>query len=227
MSPVSRISRFSTYLTHNPSTENLLQSLKRDYLSACSIESIQIETLSHNESLATFLAVGAPIESGTIKNVSWLSELVSYPNIFGVLEVAGAIYDSQNRLTITAINLNSSIKGFYLFKHAQDFVSNEYVSNEIQAYSNLMTFYFSNKPNFMSLIENQSASGDGSIPPKFSSRQRLILVGMADGNTNHELALELGFSVSTIRHETMAIYQALGVSDRKEAALVARSLGVI
>jgi DNA-binding NarL/FixJ family response regulator len=62
---------------------------------------------------------------------------------------------------------------------------------------------------------------------RFDYRMYLILAGMADGNTNHELAIELGFSVSTIRHETMAIYQALGVSDRKEAALVARSLGVI
>jgi len=41
---------------------------------------------------------------------------------------------------------------------------------------------------------------------------------MVEGKTNHELAAELGFSVSTIRHETMRIYQALSVSDRKEAA---------
>jgi DNA-binding CsgD family transcriptional regulator len=51
-----------------------------------------------------------------------------------------------------------------------------------------------------------------------SQRQILILRGMVEGKTNHELATELGFSVSTIRHETMRIYQALSVSDRKEAA---------
>jgi DNA-binding NarL/FixJ family response regulator len=32
---------------------------------------------------------------------------------------------------------------------------------------------------------------------------------MVEGKTNHELATEMGFSVSTIRHETMRIYQAL------------------
>jgi DNA-binding NarL/FixJ family response regulator len=44
---------------------------------------------------------------------------------------------------------------------------------------------------------------------------------MIDGKTNHELSVLLGFSVSTIRHETMAIFKTLGVSDRKEAAKVA------
>jgi DNA-binding CsgD family transcriptional regulator len=52
----------------------------------------------------------------------------------------------------------------------------------------------------------------------FSPRQLSILHGMVEGKTNHELAAELGFSVSTIRHETMRIYELLGVSDRREAA---------
>ena len=52
----------------------------------------------------------------------------------------------------------------------------------------------------------------------FSPRQLSILAGMIEGKTNHELASELGFSVSTIRHETMRIYQTLAVSDRREAA---------
>ena len=58
-------------------------------------------------------------------------------------------------------------------------------------------------------------------------RQVSILRAMVEGKTNHELANELGFSVSTIRHETMRIYQALSVSDRKEAAKKALSLALI
>jgi DNA-binding NarL/FixJ family response regulator len=50
---------------------------------------------------------------------------------------------------------------------------------------------------------------------------------MVEGKTNHELATELGFSVSTVRHETMRIYQALSVSDRKEAAKKALALSII
>ena len=64
-------------------------------------------------------------------------------------------------------------------------------------------------------------------PEPLTSRQKLILQGMVDGKTNHELATELGFSVSTIRHETMRIYQSLAVSDRREAARAALDQGLI
>jgi DNA-binding NarL/FixJ family response regulator len=63
--------------------------------------------------------------------------------------------------------------------------------------------------------------------PKMSDRQIQILEGMIEGKTNHELATDLGFSVSTIRHETMAIFRALGVSDRKEAAKAAQLMELI
>jgi DNA-binding CsgD family transcriptional regulator len=70
--------------------------------------------------------------------------------------------------------------------------------------------------------ENRDA-GAGQL----SQRQILILRGMVEGKTNHELATEMGFSVSTIRHETMRIYQALSVSDRKEAAKKAIMLSLV
>jgi DNA-binding NarL/FixJ family response regulator len=62
---------------------------------------------------------------------------------------------------------------------------------------------------------------------QLSARQLAILRGMVEGKTNHELATELGFSVSTVRHETMRIYQALSVSDRKEAAKKALTLSLV
>lgn len=60
----------------------------------------------------------------------------------------------------------------------------------------------------------------------FTPRQMAILGGMVEGKTNHELASELGFSVSTIRHETMRVYQTLSVSDRREAAREAIERGI-
>ena len=62
---------------------------------------------------------------------------------------------------------------------------------------------------------------------QLTQRQIFILRGMVEGKTNHELATEMGFSVSMIRHETMRIYQALSVSDRKEAAKKAIMLSLI
>ena len=69
-------------------------------------------------------------------------------------------------------------------------------------------------------LENaRNRQGDrGATKEVLTQRQLLILAGMIEGKTNHELAEDLGFSVSTIRHETMRIYSLLQVSDRKEAA---------
>lgn len=63
--------------------------------------------------------------------------------------------------------------------------------------------------------------------PTLSERQRAILSGIALEKTNNEIARELGYSVSTIRHETMRIFETLGVSDRQEAASHASKLKLI
>jgi hypothetical protein len=48
-----------------------------------------------------------------------------------------------------------------------------------------------------------------------------------EGKTSHELATELGFSVSTIRQESLRIYQALSVSESKDAAKKAITLSLV
>jgi hypothetical protein len=53
------------------------------------------------------------------------------------------------------------------------------------------------------------------------------MLHLIEVTTLQELSTVLYFSVSTIRHETMRIYQALSVSDRKEAAKKALVLGLI
>jgi DNA-binding NarL/FixJ family response regulator len=55
-------------------------------------------------------------------------------------------------------------------------------------------------------------------PETFSARQKQTLNGMVEGKTNSQLASELGYSVFTIRHETMRIFRIMGVDDRKSAA---------
>lgn len=85
---------------------------------------------------------------------------------------------------------------------------------------------FMEGPNFKS-VPGISNTLRASESVQLSQRQTLILKGMVEGKTNHELATELGYSVSTIRHETMRIYQALSVSDRHEAAKVALSLSLV
>jgi DNA-binding NarL/FixJ family response regulator len=125
------------------------------------------------------------------------------------------------------VTLDSSIKGFYLFQHSSSFTPDEKSSDQVQIFSSLMTIYLSSKLILIPLAKNLTTPATAEEVSKLTARQLLILTGMVEGKTNHELSIDLGFSVSTIRHETMAIYKELGVSDRKEAARVGQAESLI
>ena len=220
---LKNVARFAILLTRNPSTEDLLNALMRDFLIRYSVTAIEIQVLGREGTLLINSSVGQPIEGNEAKNVASLSQLVSHSNIFGDLEESGVIFDPVHNLSIASINLDSSIKGFYLFQHASGFTPDENSSNQFEVYSNLMTVYLSAKLLGTSVAKTLISPGSLEHISTLTARQLLILSGMVEGKTNHELSVELGFSVSTIRHETMAIYKELGVSDRKEAARVGQA----
>lgn len=62
---------------------------------------------------------------------------------------------------------------------------------------------------------------------RLTRRQVAVLGLMAEGMSNRQISLRVGYSESTVRHETMAIYRALGVGDRRTAALLALELGLV
>ena len=60
-----------------------------------------------------------------------------------------------------------------------------------------------------------------------SPRQLRILQMMANELTNPQIASRIGFSTSTVRMESLAIYRALGVHDRQHAVIAGRALGLL
>ncbi|MEY4137496.1 MAG: hypothetical protein RL205_1624 [Actinomycetota bacterium] len=58
---------------------------------------------------------------------------------------------------------------------------------------------------------------------ELTERQSLVLDEICAGRTNAQIARIVGFSESTVRQETMAIYRALGVEGRGQAAAMARA----
>jgi len=217
---LNNVSRFATLLTRTPTPHDLLNTLMRDFLSNQSITAIEIQMLASDGSLLMNTAVGLEIDGDGTKDVKSLSSLISHSNIFRDLEETGSIFDPTHYLTVTSVTLNSSIQGFYLFQHAPSFTPDENSSDQVQIFSSLMTIYLSSKLILIPLAKNLTTPATAEQVSKLTARQLLILTGMVEGKTNHELSIDLGFSVSTIRHETMAIYKELGVSDRKEAARV-------
>lgn len=60
-----------------------------------------------------------------------------------------------------------------------------------------------------------------------SARQLQVLQLLALEKTNRSIALDLGYSESTIRQETLRLYRALNVNSRSDAVSVAASIGLV
>lgn len=65
------------------------------------------------------------------------------------------------------------------------------------------------------------------VPNQLTERQITVLEHLALGLTNRQIATRMGFSESTIRQETMAIYAFFGVRGRKEAVDAALMRGMV
>ncbi len=70
-----------------------------------------------------------------------------------------------------------------------------------------------------------------SVPPpagvSLTRRQQQVLDLLEEGLTLHQIAGRIGFSESTVRMESLAIYRALDVHDRANAVAAARDLGLL
>ena len=76
--------------------------------------------------------------------------------------------------------------------------------------------------------QRRDTRAEGASPAAgLTDRQTEILALMAKGQTNAQIAGRIGFSESTVRQETMAIYRFLDVEGRREAAQAATARGLV
>ena len=73
---------------------------------------------------------------------------------------------------------------------------------------------------------NGAVTGNDRSLDELTERQSAILVRMASGQTNAQIARDIGFSESTVRQETMAIYRCLGATGRHDATRLAAERGM-
>lgn len=67
------------------------------------------------------------------------------------------------------------------------------------------------------------------LPPPFdqlTSREREILARLVAGDSNAQIGRKLGISDKTVRNQLSAVFGKLSVSDRVQAALLARDAGI-
>jgi hypothetical protein len=207
----------------------VLAALGRDYLHGYGVTSVQLFSLLNNNLLELHAEIGTPNKFTAAqlsqRKLEELESLIATENICRDIALTGCICDPKSTLTVTPFSTGTSLSGFFLVEWPENKQISKEAKEAVTLYSALSSLYFAHSKFFAFDRENVD-QGSGQVQ-KMSDRQIQILQGMVEGKTNHELATDLGYSVSTIRHETMAIFRALGVSDRKEAAKAAQQMELI
>jgi DNA-binding CsgD family transcriptional regulator len=166
----------------------------------------------------------------TIPSAEW--HAIDTPDVQLIVSASGRRWTENSRLFVNTLRDHGVVQGYLTVEFIDPVTDSnkqkvgDAIDDLCMAVALYLSFQIRRSPNQAVSINSLGVTRDlGGT--QLSARQLSILHGMVDGKTNHELATELGFSVSTVRHETMRIYQALSVSDRKEAAKMALLLGLV
>jgi len=210
-------------LIQRPNAYELLKALETNFLSKYKLSNAIIFSLdSHNTSKVIYSNDPLAESKNGHELASVLASLPQGSNLSSLTDSKiGKSVD--NDFIIIPVSNGKSLNGFILLVLDCGGLSPEDIS-QIETMGKACAFYLINElPELKSvnLINNIITQN------QFSARQIQIINGFVEGKTNHELAEDLGFSVSTIRHETMDIFRLLGASDRKEAAKIAQEKHIV
>jgi len=210
-------------LIQRPSANELLKNLETDLLSSFKISNAIIFNLdSHN--VATELYSNNPYpETADYADFKSVLNLISQNWNIATLTASVIAKSSNNDFIVIPISNGKILKGYILLKMETESLTPQEL-HLIEVIGKVCAVYLKVE---LPELKHPHLTKELSSKVSFSARQLQILQGFVEGKTNHELAEDLGFSVSTIRHETMEIYRSLGASDRKEAAKIAQDKSII
>ena len=231
---MSEIRRFMEWLSFHPTTDDIARALVTDFLVGTGVQAMRFGRINSDDSA---LVLG---QYGYTDAENWHDLIVPGPErrawdlpITHIITGKNdSIWAPDSKLCVVALRDHGVIQGNAVFEFASEVLDQE-KDSVIEVIGDLclpIALYLSFLNQHISSAKPQSSIRSETFEvgiAELSNRQKLILRGMVEGKTNHELALQLGYSVSTIRHETMRIYQSLSVSDRKEAAKKAVMLSLI
>jgi DNA-binding CsgD family transcriptional regulator len=222
---------FSVYLKFlksNPPLGEIFFYLQSTFLLDYGFDAIALYAIDNKSALTCVESSGLDIlkEQG-------MSSLSDIKNIIAPMlptqsePITKCILSHDESLIFFPFSRHTAVDTFFLH-HAPDGLKSETKSPPSLNFLSLiqsLTAYYVVISGLLTHSEHHTSSSGSEII--LTERQRKILAGMVDAKTNHQLAQDLGFSVSTIRHETIAIYALLDVVDRKEAAKAAIKLNLV
>ena len=221
-------------MSFHPGMEEISRALATDYLTQFGVKGVRFGLFNSDDSILLLGQYGYPDamawRNRNIPSQEWRA--VESPDIQLIISASGQKWTNDSRFFVNTLRDHGVIQGYLVVEFtnpigdANKQKTGDAIDDLCMPIALYLSFQIRRSPNqtisINSLDEVRDSGG-----AQLTSRQLLILRGMVDGKTNHELAAELGFSVSTVRHETMRVYQALAVSDRKEAAKKALVLGIV
>ena len=228
------IRRFIEWLSFHPTADDIARALVTDYLNDFGVTCMRFGRINNDDSA---IALG---QYGYADADQWRNLVVpgsqwrswDLPAIHIMTGRNKSRWSPDSKMCVVTLRDRGVIQGNAVIEFSRE-VSDEQKNNVMEVIEDLcvpislyLSFQNQSRLGVASTTSNPDDSRD-SAAGHLTARQIQILRGMVEGKTNHELATEMGFSVSTIRHETMRIYQALAVSDRKEAAKKALLLSLI
>jgi len=228
---MNSIRRFIEWLSFHPTEDDIARALVTDYLGEFGVTCMRFGRINNDDS-AMALGQYGYADADTWRNlvvpgVEWRSW-----NLPAVDIIAGKTksrWSPDSKLCVVTLRDRGVIQGNAVIEFAAPIHDDEKdrVLEVIEDFCVPISLYLSFQNHSRQGIAVPADDSRDAGATLLTQRQIQILRGMVEGKTNHELATELGFSVSTIRHETMRIYQALSVSDRKEAAKKALILSLV
>ena len=214
--------RLLDYLDFHPSVSEITRMLIVDDIFPEKATAIRICLLNSDDSLLTigeFGYVDCFIDT-TISSDIWRKSLSSSLHIVELIQ--SGLWNEEFTEFLYILRNRGSLQGYITVNFDNPVLNKVESQEQIESVCQLVGIFLNGVSAFKPREELEKArksQGDRDATKAIlTQRQLLILAGMIEGKTNHELAEDLGFSVSTIRHETMRIYSLLQVSDRKEAA---------
>jgi len=228
------IRKFIEWLSYHPTTEEIARALATEYLAEFAVLGVRFGRVNNDDSVTVLGQYGYPDadtwRERNVPSAEWRAVDSDHVRIIvGILKTKWTTDSTTyvNELRDRGVAQGHLIIQFHNPVSDADKHRTAEAINDISVPLALYLSFLTHPVGIGMGSINMPADGRDAGNAQLSQRQILILRGMVEGKTNHELATELGFSVSTIRHETMRIYQALAVSDRKEAAKKALTLNLV
>ena len=135
------VEQFIDALVKEPSQSDLLSVLVREHLADQKVYAMEVFQIENAEDLTPIFSYGKLESDSQPVKVSDLSEVFDVKDVFQDLEKHGFIHNFIHKLTLTGVEIQSALRGFYLYKHESHYEINEEDTQFIKTLSKLMNMY--------------------------------------------------------------------------------------